>query len=234
MGKSTIIIQFNSVRADEAVKQVCSRCGIECVILTEMTAVIKKVYFNEHPSDIIKDIVSQDRGENDQNLYMEMRGSVFYIYPPFEVTGTFKPADNIAEFDVANTPSSPVITESVSGISNSVVVVSGSAESYRIIAEARDDKDISVSGLRQTVEVIEEKNISQAANIAKNRLKEQGSINRTLTTDMPGADNVRSGRIITYEDEENNIFGKYLITNCRHTIKDGIHTLSADMTKWGE
>ena len=117
---------------------------------------------------------------------------------------------------------------------NSVVVVSGSAESYRIIAEARDDKDISVSGLRQTVEVIEEKNISQAANIAKNRLKEQGSINRTLTTDMPGADNVRSGRIITYEDEENNIFGKYLITNCRHTIKDGIHTLSADMTKWGE
>ena len=71
MGKSTIIIQFNSVRADEAVKQVCSRCGIECVILTEMTAVIKKVYFNEHPSDIIKDIVSQDRGENDQNLYME-------------------------------------------------------------------------------------------------------------------------------------------------------------------
>lgn len=234
MGKSTIIIQFNSVRADEAVKQVCSRCGIECVILTEMTAVIKKVYFNEHPSDIIKDIVSQDRGENDQNLYMEMRGSVFCIYPPFEVTGTFKPADNIAEFDVANTPSSPVITESISGISNSVVVVSGSAESYRIIAEARDDKDISVSGLRQTVEVIEEKNISQAANIAKNRLKEQSSINRTLTTDMPGADNVRSGRIITYEDEENNIFGKYLITNCRHSIKDGIHTLSADMTKWGE
>ena len=46
-------------------------------------------------------------------------------------------------------------------------MVSGSAESYRIIAEARDDKDISVSGLRQTVEVIEEKNISQAANIAK-------------------------------------------------------------------
>ena len=34
---------------------------------------------------------------------MEMRGSVFYIYLPFEVTGTFKPADNIAEFDVANT-----------------------------------------------------------------------------------------------------------------------------------
>lgn len=232
MGQSKIIIQFNNVPADEAVRQVCAKSGVECGDIPSMRTAIKKVYFNESPADIVKDIVSQEFGESAEQYYIEIRGSALYIFKAFEVMGTFKPADNVAEFNIINTPSSPVLTESIGGICNSVVVVSGSAESHRVIAEAKDEADIKKSGLRQTIEVIEEKNKSQAANIAKNKLKEYGTIKRTLSADMPGADNIRSGRIITFEDTENGLSGKYLIKSCRHTINAGVHTLSADMQEW--
>lgn len=232
MGQSKIIMQFNGTPASAAVKQVCDKAGVDVGEIPDMKISVKKVYFNETPADIIKDILSQEFGESAEQYYIEIRGSALYIFKPFEVTGTFKPADNVAAFDVTNTPSSPVLTESVSGIWNDVIVVSGSAESHRVIAEAKDDEDIAKSGLRQTIEVIEDKNVAQASNIAKNKLKEYGTIQRTLSADMPGADNIRSGRIITYEDEENGLTGKYLIKSCRHSIDGGIHTLSADMEEW--
>lgn len=232
MGQSKITIQFNNVPAAYAVKQVCDKCGVEVGEIPSMKTAVKKVYFNETPADIIKDIVSQEFGENAERYYLEIRGSALYIFKPFEVIGTFKPADNIADFDIVNAPSSPVLTENISGIWNNVIVVSGSAESSRVIAEARDEDDISKSGLRQTIEVIEEKNISQASNIAKNKLKEYNTIQRTLSAEFAGADNIRSGRIITFEDAENGLTGKYLIKSCRHTVDGGIHTLSADMEEW--
>jgi len=232
MGQSKLVIQFNGISAIDAITMVCEKCGITVGGIPETKASIKKVYFNESPADIITDILLQEFGDTSQTFFMEVRGSVFYIFKPFRISGRFKPSENIADYDVTNVPSSLTMTESITDISNSVVIVSGSAENYRVVAEVSDAEDIKRYGLRQYYEVIEDKNISQAANIANNMLKQFNKVVKTLSAEFPGADNIRSGRILTFDDADNGLTGDYLIKNCRHTVDGGVHTMTVDLEEW--
>lgn len=108
---------------------------------------------------------------------------------------------------------------------NSIKVISNN----KIVAEIKNDELIKQYGLLQEVTSVEDKDIAQANNIANNLLNDLGKVFEESSFECPGDYRVRAGRLIEVNEPVTGINGKYLIKSCKHTLKNGIHTMSLNL-----
>ncbi len=231
LNKSKPIKQFNKINAAAAIKQLCDDSNIEIGSIPPMKVSVKHIYYDKSVSEIIEDILQQEMNETGKKYLKEIRENKFYIFERYSqiVTGMFKPAINIAEFDIINAISNPNRTLSIEEMKNSILIISGGEKSVRVLGKAKDDISISKYGLLQEVETIDEKDKSKAKNIAEKKLKELNKVAETASIELLGADNIRAGRVIFVKEDYTGLNGDYLIKSCSHTLSDGMHTMSVEL-----
>lgn len=230
LNKSEIIIQFNSIRADLAIKQLCQKVNVPVGNITSIKTIIKKIYKDQLISDVIKDILETAENELGIKYRFEMRQGKLYIekYTDLIVTAKYQPANNLSSFD-ATQVATPSGTRSISEMKNHVIIASSGDDSLGIMAEAVDQGGVSKYGLLQVVETVDNINIAQARNIANAKLKELNKITETFSQEMYGDDSVRSGRLLYVKDDYNNLDAFYLIKSCSHSFQNGIHMMNAEL-----
>jgi hypothetical protein len=228
LNKSKTIIQFNKMRADEAIKKLCNQFNIAIGTICPISTLISAIYKDKTIAEIIEDILEQVTKELGIKFRKEMRIGKFYIekYTDLIVKGLFKPASNIQAFDVTKAIGSVSRSRSIADMKNSILIVSSEEKSTRVAAKAEDSSSIKKYGLLQEIESVDSKDIAQARNIAKNKLAELNKIAEDTTIELLGSDLVRAGRILEIIEPITGLNGKYLVKECTHTYKNRIHKMS--------
>jgi len=227
LNQSRTIIQFNKAKADDAIKQLCSKFNVPIGNITSIPITITKIYKNDTIADIIRDILKQATDSTGTKYRLEMRAGKLYIekYTDLIITPRFKPAPNIAAFNPLWAIGNISKTESIADMRNSVLITSNNEKSSRVVAEARDDNNIAKFGWLQVVESVDDKDMAQARNIAQNKLRELNRIRKDISITLLGDDNVRAGRILEIDNDMFNLKGQYLVKDCTHMYQNRIHTI---------
>lgn len=233
LNQSKLIIQFNKIKGDAAINQLCNKFGVAVGNITGISSIINKIYNDKTVAEIIKDILEQATKESGTKFRLEMREGKLHIekYEDLIIEATFKPAKNIQKFNVFNAIGNISKSESIQEMRNSIQISSGDEKSSRIIATADDAESISAYGLLQEIESIEDKDIAQARNIANNKLKDLNKIMENISLDLLGDDKVRSGRIVKINNEQFNLNGNYLVKECTQTYNNSIRKMNITVEK---
>lgn len=233
LNQSKTIIQFNKIRADEAIKQLCNKFNVPIGNITNIFIRITKIYKEDTISDIIKDILKMATDELGIKYRLEMREGKLYIekYSDLIIKPKFKPASNLGSFNVLDATGDICKSESISDMRNSILISSGDEKSSKVLAEARDDINIAKFGLLQDVESVDDKDIAQAKNIANNKLKELNRVGQDISLELLGDDSVRSGRIIEVDNYMFDMKGRYLVKECTHSVQNRIHKMNITIEK---
>ena len=99
----------------------------------------------------------------------------------------------------------------------------GCGKKERIFSENQE-----LVGVEEIIKV-DDKQMSQAAEIAANKLLDLNSVKRSFSVTLLGSDAVRSGRMLMFDQPEINLTGAYLVKNCTHNFTGNKHTMKLDL-----
>jgi hypothetical protein len=227
LNKSKSVYQFNKIQADKAIAKILNHFNVPIGNIISIPFIVNKIYFNEILSDIIKDILKQTTEAIGQKYRMEMRQGKLYIEKQEDliIKPKFKLASNLNYNNVTDVIGNPSRKRSIEEMRNSIKIITND----KIVAELKDFNLINKYGILQELYSIDDKDIAQAKNIAKNLLKELGRIFEDISIELPGDDSVRAGRLIEIEESVTGLKGKYLIKNVDHKVENGIHIMSLNL-----
>lgn len=233
LNKSKTIIQFKKIPATKAIKELCSKFSVNVGNVTAISTQISKIYKDKTIAEIIKDILAQATMELGIKYRLEMREGKLYIeeYKDLVVSAIYKPASNLAKFSILDAIGNITKTKSIQEMKNSIQISSSDEKDTRIVANTKDDSNIKKYGLLQEVISVDKKDLGKANNIAKNKLKELNVVEETISLELLGSDKVRAGRILNITNNEYELSGQYLVTNCSHSYNNSIHKMSIDVRK---
>ncbi|MFB9327002.1 hypothetical protein ACFFSY_13825 [Paenibacillus aurantiacus] len=220
LNQSTVVYQFNrtvAANATEAIRKVCRDFGVPIGGILPLSPVIKKIYLQETPADIIRDIISQSEKKLGIKIRMEMRAGKLYVekQSDLEVSGTF-----------TATISEPQRRRTIEEMRNSIqIVLQGENDSYTVKAKAKDTALIERYGLLQHTETIEASDIAKARQVASVRLKELGRVFEDNSVRLLGNDAVRAGRIVALQEPMTGLTGRWLIRGVHHSITSAGHIM---------
>lgn len=231
LNKSEAMIQFNNTSVSAAITRLCNENSIPVGAVTSISTNVSKIYNGDKISDIIKDLLKLGTNELGTKYRLEVRYNKLYVdkYEDLVITAYYKPARNVGGFNPANKPGSFNSTYSIEDMATRVLIVSSSEKNATIRATAEDSENISKYGLLTKVEKLDDKNNSQAANIAKVKLKELNKVKRSFKITLFGDDKVRAGRMLVFNQPEINLVGAFLVKNCTHKYNGRSHIMELDL-----
>ncbi|EQC1537553.1 XkdQ/YqbQ family protein [Clostridium botulinum] len=214
LNKNKYVMQFRNVYAKTALQQVCKKVGINNSIIWLGTR-INKLYFQETLSDIIKDILEQCKKEIGTNYIMEMQGKTLYINKlvDLKINSTLLIGKDYS------------VSRSMEEFKNRVIAVNNDG---KILADIKDTKNIKTYGELSDIVSVEDKNTSQAYNIAKNELREKNKTKKELTfntIDTGKGIYINSNRLIKVNLGKYGVNGWYRIKSTQHTLNNNIHKI---------
>lgn len=225
LNKSKEVYQFKKIRADTAIKKICSDFKIPIGSIISIPTIITKIYNDKELSEIIRDMLAIATKSTGVKYRMEFRQGKFYIqkYSDIIIKATFNLGGTTQ--DITDFISNPTRNRSIEEMRNSIKIYTGDEKKVKIVATAKNDTLIKRYGLLQEIQSVDDKGIAKAKNIANNLLKDLAKITEDNSIELPGNDYVRSGRILEINEILTGMKGYYLIKDCTHTIKNGIHTM---------
>ncbi|EPY2294039.1 XkdQ/YqbQ family protein [Clostridium sporogenes] len=214
LNKNKYVMQFRNMNAKSAIQQICSKVGIRNNI-TRLTTRINKLYYQETLSDIIKDILEQCKREIGTNYIMEMQGKTLYInrLVDLKINSTL-----LIEKDYS-------VSRSIEDMVNNVIAVSNDG---RVLANVKDPNYIKIFGELTDIISVEDKNNSQARNIARNELREKNKVKKELTfntIDTGRGIYINCNRLIRVNLGKYGVNGWYRIKSTQHTLNNNIHKI---------
>jgi len=214
LNKNKYVMQFRNVYAKTALQQICKKVGINNSI-TWLGTRINKLYYQESLSDIIKDILEQCKREIGTNYIMEMQGKTLYInrLVDLKINSTL-----LIEKDYS-------ISRSIEDMINNVIAVNNDG---RVLANVKDPNYIKIFGELTDIISVEDKNTSQARNIARNELKEKNKVKKELTfntIDTGRGIYINCNRLIRVNLGKYGVNGWYRIKSTQHTLNNNIHKI---------
>ena len=214
--KNEVIKQFNGLSASSSISSLLNEYGIKNSVVSIPTR-IKKIYKDEAISAIIDDILSQAEQEQGIKYFKEMQVNILVINKLQDMK--ISPKILIGK-DIT-------INSSIEEMKNKVLIVSSNDESTKIIASAEDKVNQSKYGLLQTIESVEDKDITKAKNIANNMLKASNKVFKDTSFDvlgLKGAETIKANRLIQLNIGK--LRGWYRIKSASHTLSNNKHTVN--------
>ncbi|CAM2840622.1 XkdQ/YqbQ family protein [Clostridium sporogenes] len=214
LNKNKYVMQFRNMNAKSAIQQICSKVGIRNNI-TRLTTRINKLYYQESLSDIIKDILEQCKREIGTNYIMEMQGKTLYI-------------NRLVDLKINSTlliEKGYSVSRSIEDMVNNVIAVNNDG---RVLANVKDPNYIKIFGELTDIISVEDKNTSQARNIARNELKEKNKVKKELTfntIDTGRGIYINCNRLIRVNLGKYGVNGWYRIKSTQHTLNNNIHKI---------
>ena len=221
LNKSETQIQFNNdINTSDAIRKLCSENNVPVGNICSIPTVVNKIYQGNTISDIIKDLLKMAEAEQKTHYRLEVRDAALYIEPYKDLYVQGKFVDIIGEFNSSY---------SIEDMANRIVIVSSSEKNQQIVAEKSDAGSVRTYGQITKIEKVDDKKMSQAAEIAANKLLDKNSVKRSFSVTVLGSDAVRAGRMVVFNQPEINLSGAFLVKNCCHEFDGNKHTMRLDL-----
>jgi hypothetical protein len=235
LNKNEVLIQFNGVSADTAIKQLLNKFQLPTGNIPYMSTIIKKIYKDVILSDVIKDILEQVYKKNGIKYKISCEnGKVNIIQNRKDViTAYYQLSSNTDKFDITKALGNFTTSSSIQEMKNKIVIVDNSENSTRIKQQSQDTVNIAKFGLLQQVETADndKNNPSEQAKTSNTLLKELNKIAQTCSVELFGSDEIKSGKLLKFNYPELDFTGNYEIKSSKHTLSDNLHKVSLDLTK---
>lgn len=217
--KNEVIKQFNGSKASSAITSLLKEYGINSKIVNIPTA-INKIY-KQSLSDIIEDILKQAEEDQGIKYFKEMNVNTLVVKKLQDMR--IKPRIIIG--------SDITIESSIEEMKNKILIVSSEESNKSIYATVQDKSNINKFGLLQKIESVEEKNISQSKNIARNLLNKYNKAIKSTSINLLGiknAETIRANRLIEL-NVANKLKGWYKIKSANHTLSNDKHNVTIEL-----
>lgn len=231
--KNNVIIQFENISVKSAIEKLCGKLGIAVGEICDMGYVISGVYIDSAES-VIEELIEKQKDSDGNEYSYEMRAEKLYVYKlPEDIESyRYKPAENVAEYDVSDIHSEVEYSHSITNMVNSVTaIVKGSTENSLPAMEytISDTTNIKKYGtLSGKLEVSADKQ-NEIAVLAKNELNDKNKIKREISTKMQGAVNARVNRVMHICDEYTGLDALFRIKEVTHRYQAGIYTMEVKL-----
>lgn len=230
LNKSEALIQFNKTSTSDALRRLCQENNIPVGSICNISTVVSKIYNGDTLADIIKDLLNMAGNELAKNYRLEIRNNLLYIEKYEDLVLVVKNEDqNLGSFDVTKVIGDYSCSESIENMKNRIIVSSSNEKNTQILAQEEDSGSQNTFGLLTKVEKVDDKNQSQARNIAKNKLLELNKVTKTFSAELLGNDLVRSGRMLIFSQPELGMTGAYLVRACTHTYDGNKHLMRLEL-----
>ncbi len=232
LGKSTSVYQFNGVSVTQAITKILNDFGLPIGSIAPMPAIVSSVFIQKTPAAIITELIRTHEGQTGQKMYTELRQGKIYIEPMvnMEVIGTFKLASNIAAANVLNNPLNAERTRSIEDMRNQIKIILSKNDNYDTVALSQDTTSGSQYGLLEQTFKIDEEDVAKARQVAKILLQRLNKIHETNKITLMGDVKFKAGRIFNVVEPITGMQGRYMITNCSHTITNTYHVMDLVLT----
>jgi hypothetical protein len=217
--KNEVIKQFNT-SASNAISSLLSEYKIKSSIVS-IPIKIEKIYKDEGIAAIIDDILEQAESEQGIKYFKEMQVDTVVIKKLTDMKITPK---ILIGKDIT-------INSSIEEMKNKILVVSNGEGNNSIQAVAEDRSNQNQFGLLQEIESVDEKDLGQAKNIAKNLLIAKNKIFKDTSLNLLGikdAETIKANRLIEI-NIANKLSGWYKIKSASHSLSNNKHTVSISL-----
>ncbi|MHC1683414.1 MAG: hypothetical protein AB6733_10740 [Clostridiaceae bacterium] len=229
LNKNQRIYQFNDT-ASKVLISICRDYNIPVGNIINIPTRIKKIYTSDIASTI-RDIISIAESEQNKKYYFEMSKGKFYVKEKGSYLVSAKTSLFGSESDITNFISNPSRKVSIENMKNSIQIITGNDEQTKVVTEVKNQSYINKFGLLQQIQSIDEKELAKAKNIASNLLNELCKESEELSLQLIGNDKVRAGVSLEINETITGAKGTYLVKDCTHTIKNGIHTMALSLER---
>lgn len=216
--KNEEVIQFNNVNAKKAIEQLCARIDVKSNIAS-IGVNITKIYKDQTITSIIDDILEMALNETGikYTKYMDINTFTISKLELLKVNCTIKVGSDLSG------------SSTIEDMKNSVIVVSSEGENANIVATVKDESNINHYGRLQEVISVDDKNISQANQIANNFLKANNKKKKEFTFSaiaLDNGENIKSNRLIELNIKERDLVGWYKVKSVSHSLSNSLHKLN--------
>lgn len=235
LNKNDIVIQFKNKSVSQCLKELFSKVGISIGTICDMPAKVNGVYI-KNVNEVIKELIKIQQDNDGKKYYYELRGKNIYVFqmPTEPIAYTFKPATNVAAFDVTdkNAHGRGKYTHSIENMKNRVTAVINSKTTGNMPAmeyTISDNTNIAKYGLLAENYNVNSDDYKNIKNIAKTELEDKNKISRELEMDFIGHYKARASRVMHIVDDYLGINDYFRIQSVNHKINSGIHTMSCTL-----
>lgn len=232
LNQSTTTIQFKKIRADKAIKQLCSKFGVPVGTISTMKTTIKATYKDKTPADIIKSILKKAKAETGVSHRLEMKNGKLCItkLSRIEITPTY--IDELGRRIPCVNTAEITGSRSIEEMKNSVTYT-GKAKGKKkktVKVTAKSSLSIKKYGLISTVVSADNLTTAKARQRAKNKLKSLNKVTVTLDCRMRGSILIRPGRWIQFPKSGIGASGWFKVKSCTHEIVGDDYFVEMEMT----
>jgi hypothetical protein len=221
LNKSSGVYQFSGATLRQVLEVLRRDNYFEIASLCEMPLTFSKIYLRQTPSEVLDDMLqtAMEQTGYEYNYDFTPDGMRVYRLGDNHSAPSFRLSPNTRLVDSVSMRGGTAHSRSIEDMKNSVVVVSGNEEAYKILATARDDELIDKYGLLREVVNIDEKEAHTAQLVARNTLRElaraKEEFSFTIIEDMN--DYTRAGDEIVVDA------APFIVLSAEHSVKKGVH-----------
>lgn len=234
LNKSRIIIQFNDAAVDDALRQLGGKCGVTIGRCPSIPTKVTDVYIDKKPADIIADLLERATAERGVKYGYRVEGAqlAVYEYP----TAPIYPVHQLCAGATPYNPTWSMLAisgeASIDELRNQVIVYRDENEKTHQLAYAADGASIGKYGWLQHLEKADESTTAaQAAQIAQTKLRELNRVTEGYhVNNMLGADEVKSGVMLSFGSGKWGFEGKFIVTEVVHSYQPH-HTMRLEVER---
>ena len=229
LNKNSDTYQFTEAPANQAITQICGDFGIPVDSLCDIPYTFAKIYLDKSAADVIWDILETATPHTgfSYNFDVTPKGLRVYRLGDLHANPKFRISSNTQPYNSVDLRGSVGHSVSIADMKNSVKVISGNEDGFAHLTTEQDAGLISKYGLLQTVEKVDEENIVNAADIARQRLRELSQKAETFSFEIIEDDECysRAG----YELDVDGV--KFIIEGSSHRIKNGVRRVGLNLRR---
>ncbi len=231
LNKNEVIIQFNKVKIDAAIKQLCTKVGVPCGNICSINAYVTKIYKDNTVSDIIIELLEMASKKTGSKYIFSCQCGKLEIVDTMQVCESKYELAQGFLMPLNDTLGNITYSETIQGLKNSITLVDTKEKSTFIVANAKDNESIKKFGLLGQIESVDKDDKTLKNIIVQNMLKELNKITISISVEMLGTDDFKKGSILSLDYPEFKVSGNYYAKNTKHAIKNKNHFVSAELVK---
>lgn len=217
--------KFENKKASDIVKRICDDFEIPYGDIIDTGYVIPKLIFRD--KSLFNMMIAA------LTITEKQTGSRFFIFNKGGKLQLLKRKDQVTKWVLENGVNilSADYSKSIDKMKTQIKVVGGDKEKSPLIATVKNDELINKYGIMQHLENADsDLTKSQVEQLAKELLKQLGTIEDSASIDAIGINEVISGSCIYVTEKMTGVKGAFYVINDSHTFENGKHTMSITLS----
>lgn len=222
------IYQFENVESSIVVQKIIESLGGKIGEIEATNTMVDTFYFNKTLGDIIKEIINNIKGLENQDFRFFYKNGTFnfkrseknkYLRKEYTPKDHLKSILNDYTFNALTYIEEPSKNRSMEKLRNSIKVYKNKGNEYTQLGEAKDNDSIKKYGIIQDIISVKENEINTAKARAGNILKDKNKITEKISVKIPVlSEFLYPGELLKLKYTDYDIDGVYEVESISYTI----------------